>query len=63
MTNLAIEQGVLWNISNKIPAERDASADYSRDHFFGSQARGQSESNSDIHIQLMMKQHHHFVWC
>jgi predicted nucleotidyltransferase len=57
------QQNTLSRLSRLTPAERDASADYSRDHFFGSQARGQSESNSDIHIQLMMKQHHHFVWC
>jgi predicted nucleotidyltransferase len=32
--------------------KRDARADYSRDHFFGSKARGQSESNSDIDIYI-----------
>jgi predicted nucleotidyltransferase len=44
------QQNTLSRLSRLTPEEKDASADYPRDHFFGSQAREQSESNSDIYI-------------
>jgi predicted nucleotidyltransferase len=44
------QQNTLSRLSRLTPEERDASADYSRDHFFGSKAREQSASNSDIDI-------------